>query len=248
MIRSDNLIFLQLLDDVWTLFSQPVLTPRQKAMWIRAMAEYSLEEIQRALDAHVKDPDRGRFLPKPADVIAKISGVAVDDGRPGADEAWAVAMRSADESETVVWTQEMAQAWNLCRPVYGSGDEIGARFAFREAYNRLVEAARHARQPAVWDVALGFDVDGRGAAVQRAVEQGRLTASGARDVLLLDGPKPSLADLLASKDAPPAAREALHRAREALLSKTTSPGPDAEAKVRTAELKSLADERIRRRT
>lgn len=90
-------------------------------------------------------------------------------GHPGADEAWAIASRALDEDETVVWTRQMAQAWQTSRAVEGA---IGQRMAFRETYSRLVSEARHS--PPRWEVSLGFDVSGRARPILDAVQAGRL--------------------------------------------------------------------------
>lgn len=43
-----------------------------------ALAEYSFEDVNRALHAHIKDPVSGKWPPKPADVIAFIDGAPGD--------------------------------------------------------------------------------------------------------------------------------------------------------------------------
>ena len=55
-------------------------------------------------------------------------------GRPAANEAWAAALEALDEAKTVVWTDEMAQAWGVARPIAAAGDLVGARMAFIGAY------------------------------------------------------------------------------------------------------------------
>jgi Sec-independent protein translocase protein TatA len=98
------------------------------------------------------------------------------DGRPGVEEAWAIAITSQDEAETVVWTAECAEAFALCQPVLQMGDEVGARMAFKEAYNRIVSQARQDMKPAQWLHSLGWDVRKREAALNRAATAGLLPA------------------------------------------------------------------------
>ena len=43
-------------------------------MNFRALAKYPLAQVRRALDGHLSDPDGGRFMPKPADLIRHIEG------------------------------------------------------------------------------------------------------------------------------------------------------------------------------
>ena len=43
-------------------------------VWFATLKQYSIDEVCRALTAHIKDPDAGQFLPKPADVVRNIDG------------------------------------------------------------------------------------------------------------------------------------------------------------------------------
>lgn len=105
----------------------------------------------------------------------------IDDGRPGAEEAWAMAPKT--EAESAVWTREMAQAWGVAIDLYNAGDKVGARMAFKETYERLCTEARNNRVPVRWEPTLGQDVEGREAVLLKAVEQGRLTADHAERLL-----------------------------------------------------------------
>lgn len=169
--------FAAMLDDVRALLpsGQPSLSATAKAMFFRALAAHSIADVRAALDAHVRDPKRGRFAPTPADVIEQLIGMASDDGRPEPDEAWATAVQAASEWQTVVWSAETAQAWAIARPVLDAGDEVGARMAFRDAYRRLVDEARASRTPPRWDVSLGWDMERRRIAIEAAVQAGRLS-------------------------------------------------------------------------
>lgn len=101
------------------------------------------------------------------DVISRM-----DDGRPGVEEAWAMIPR--DEESSIVWTDEMAQAYGAAAPLLAEGDRVGARMAFKEAYARLVAAARDQRQPANWTPSLGGNVSGRQLALIDAVRHKRM--------------------------------------------------------------------------
>ncbi|MBK3333528.1 hypothetical protein [Burkholderia pseudomallei] len=111
-----------------------------------------------------------------ADVIARL-----DDGRPSADEAWAMMPR--DESQSVVWTDEMAVAWGLALPLLAAGEPISARVAFRDCYTRVVTLARAERRAAQWRLSPGRDPDGRRTAITDAVDKGRLTPEHAMAML-----------------------------------------------------------------
>jgi hypothetical protein len=111
-----------------------------------------------------------------ADVISRL-----DDGRPGADEAWAMMPR--DETQSVVWTDEMAVAYGLALPLLATGDAVAARVAFRECYTRVVTLARCERRPALWRLSPGRDPASRAAAITDAVEKGRLSREHAMALL-----------------------------------------------------------------
>jgi len=170
MHESDFSHFSAMLDDVAAVVPPLApLTSTGRAMFFRTLAHLPVEAVQRALDAHVRDPQRGRFFPKPADVLSQIP-----DTRPGADEGWAIAVKGRDESATIVWTDEIAQAWGIARPVMQLGDEVGARVAFRDAYNRLALEARQTGRPVNWMPSLGHDLEQRHLALHEAAVMGRI--------------------------------------------------------------------------
>lgn len=140
-------------------------------VWWSALERYSIEQVRSSLSAHVQDPVSGKFQPKPADIIGRLQ---LDDGRPGAEEAWAMMPRT--EEVTVVWTEEMAQAWGAALPLLQEHDQVAARMAFAERYRVLVQKARDRGMPAKWSPSLGTDEAGRERALMDAVEQGRLPA------------------------------------------------------------------------
>ena len=105
----------------------------------------------------------------------------IDDGRPGPEEAWAMLPR--DEYKTIVWTDEMAQAWGVALPLLNDGDEVAARMAFKESYTKIVADARNDRKDPVWSASLGHDQRGRESALVDAVQKSRLTASHVRGLI-----------------------------------------------------------------
>lgn len=199
MREADFEAFSAMLDDVAGLYPRGVVSAGQKAMFFRALAEHTLIAVQAGFDAHVKDPARGRFLPMPADVIAQLEGLAADDGRPGVEEAWASALWSADESNTVVWTEEMAEAWKAAKPVLDRRDQVGARMAFKEVYTRLIDEARRAWRAPVWVASLGFDVAKRDEAIAAAAARGRIAPP---EKLALPAPEKAFEMVLAAAEAP----------------------------------------------
>lgn len=226
MRDTDAAPFVAMLRDVFGLYpAAKPLTEGQVAMFFRSLADYPLDQVRAALDAHVRDVQRGRFPPVPADVIAQLQAAAGDDSRPGPEEAWAIAMRATDEAATVVWTEEIAQAWTAALPVLSARDEVGARMAFREAYQRLVADARATRTPARWSASLGWDEQLRAQAIGHAVQLGYLPRE---ELMALPAPKLALAP-------PPEVRAKLLELRDAIAART------AEAMVDTTERDALRE-------
>lgn len=120
-----------------------------------------------------------------ADVVTRI-----DDGRPGAEEAWSMIPR--DEYSSVVWTQEMSQAFGVAVKLLESGDEVAARMAFKETYMKAVQRARDEAEPVKWSPSYGFDKGGRAGAIREAVERGRITNE--RAVKMLEQSAPEYAE------------------------------------------------------
>lgn len=136
-----------------------------------------------------------------ADVIARL-----DDGRPGVEEAWAMIPKS--ERDTVVWTDEMARAMGVAHSLLSNGDSIGARMAFKEAYQRELTQARDNGIPVNWVPSLGYDQHGREGPIRDAVERGRIAPDravmflphiGKDELSALSGPAETLAKRMTVK-------------------------------------------------
>lgn len=97
----------------------------------------------------------------------------IDDGRPGAEEAWSMIPR--DELTTTVWTDEMREAYGVASPLLYQGDQIGARMAFKEKYESCIIQAKTQGKPIKWTASLGYDKKGREEALVQALEQGKLS-------------------------------------------------------------------------
>ena len=155
-----------------------------------------------------------------AAVLERIEG---QGGRPGADEAWAIALGALDEADTVVWTEEIAQAFDVARPILEARDKVGARVAFRDAYERMVREAREAGQQGRWVASIGHDASRRDAALTQAVQRGRIAGE-------------SVAHLLAAPQGDGAVTAALLQGRpQALLE-----APDLTERERETNLRGLA--------
>ena len=193
MNKQDLKPFSVLLAEVSATYGRPS-SEGQVSMFFGVLSDYSFSEVRCAMLEHMRDPDKGRFMPLPADLIARMSGGLVNDGRPGDEEAWAISRKAMDELDTVVWTEEMRQAFGICRPVLEAGDEIGARMAFKQSYARMVSEARARRELAVWSCSLGDDKERRMIAIERAVKEGKISQFSAAG--LLPAPKIEISGLL----------------------------------------------------
>lgn len=175
------------------------ITPSAAAMLAEDLSSYPRPVLAAAL-SRVRTEHTGRLTPK-----AIIDRIDEAMGRPAANEAWAIAVTALDERNTVVWTDEMAQAWDVARPIANGRDLVGARMAFIAAYERLVRTARDERRIPAVTVSIGWDGEGRAAAVEKAVLLGYLPAEKAQEFLpALAAPGFSPVALLTSRVGPDA--------------------------------------------
>jgi len=142
-----------------------------------ALAKYDIADIQAAVFDFIAN---SQYAPKPADIINKL---IKSDGRPDANEAWAIALNSFDESSTVVLNDEIAAALEYCRDIYQDGDKTGARMAFKETYEKRVATARAEKKPLKWFPSLGHDKASRESVLRDAVVKGLLPASHVNKLL-----------------------------------------------------------------
>lgn len=141
-----------------------------------ALAKYPTERVITALDRCACELS-GRLT-----LHAIIKRVVESDGRPTADEAWAM-VEPWDEDRTLVATAEAMQAAGLVRHLE---DRIAARMAFRDRYAQLIQEAREELRPVGWVVSLGQDRVRREQAVRESVALGRIAPEMARS--LIGGP------------------------------------------------------------
>lgn len=160
------------------------------------LSEYPSDRVLVALNRCRKEI-KGRLTL--AEIISRIQSM---DGRPTANEAWAIALDSFDEYKTVVTNQEIGEAMGCARTIYNAGDEVGARVAFRDAYERIVEHHRAESVPAKWFPSLGADVSGRDHPVRKAIEIGLLDKASYLPMLENKSDGAGIMALLEFKDEP----------------------------------------------
>lgn len=139
------------------------MSPFAAEVLLTDLSDYPEEEVLKAL---TKCRRELRNFPTLADITSRIA-----DGHPGVEEAWA--MIPKDESTSVVWTEEMRDAFGVVRSQLDD-DPIAARMAFKEVYSRLLTESRSSRKAPKWEPSLGFDRHSRDAALQEAVSKGRI--------------------------------------------------------------------------
>ena len=100
----------------------------------------------------------------------------------GSHEAWAIAEKSIgfDGQElTVIWTEQMAQAFSRCEDLIKTGDKYQraeAKKIFCDTYDRLVTQAKDQGLKPIYVTSLGTDKDQAIAAIKQAEVDGFLTA------------------------------------------------------------------------
>lgn len=214
MQSTDASMFTAIIARTWRFYGKTP-TGDDIAAWFDLLAAFPLDAIAAAFKRHLTDPERGQYLPKPADLVRHLPAATINDGRPGPDEAWGMLLRFVnDEAETSVYTEEMRAGWEACAPILKLGDEVGARKCFLETYHHAVQAARQTDQSPHWTVTLGTDPKLRVQRLAEAVTAHRLTADHART--LLPGPTQDSLNLVAGLLEGPSASAEERRTAERL--------------------------------
>src|SRR5690606_2738562 len=136
----------------------------------------------------------------------------------GSHEAWAIAEKSIgfDGQElTVIWTDQMAQAFSRCEELIKTGDKYQraeAKKIFCDAYDRLVTQAKDQGLKPIYVTSLGTDKDQAMAAIKQAEVDGFLTAPDA--TALLEHKQTKLEQLSESERYKTIAQEALAKIKD----------------------------------
>ena len=148
-------------------------SPEAAEAMLQYLAKYSEPAVLKALERCAAEL---RFPLTLAAVLER-----VDDGHLGPEAAWAL-VGHLTEDDTVVWTEEIAAAFETARLILPS-DHVAARMAFLEDYRQRVAVARAAGAKPRWTASLGHDPTHRAGALLAAVEMGRLSASAVQAML-----------------------------------------------------------------
>lgn len=183
MKATDRKAFFSALSRTFETYGKPMPSTEVLGVWWTKLEAYPIELVCAAFSRHI---DASEFAPVPAAILKLLPRES--DGHVHPDEAWAIAIRSLDERNTVVWNAQIAEAWGKVSHL-ADGDETAARMAFRAAYADILERAKGAGVAAKWSVTLGWDVEQREQIVGEAVRQQRLSLEHARAAVpMLAGP------------------------------------------------------------
>lgn len=122
-----------------------------------SLAEYTPEEILQALNACMRELNR---FPTIADIVSRIES---KDGRPGAEQAWALIPK--DEHSSAAITNEMQEAYGVAHEHLKNGDHVAGRMAFKEVYEKLVRENRITGKKPTWVASLGYEKTQRDTAI-----------------------------------------------------------------------------------
>ncbi len=163
MNNSDKKRFSEIMTACGAIFRQEVEIPVIKVFW-QSLEEFEINEVDAAFNGYLRV---GRFMPTPAEIIARIPRAKLHLDK---NEAWALCQRLKSEEDTTIITGQMRDAWAIACPILEAKDKVGARMAFIGAYERLV-----LENPAVkWEVQGGTNKELKYQRVNEAVQLGRL--------------------------------------------------------------------------
>lgn len=193
MRPDDKNRFFELLDltyDIIGVGEGKFISGPAKAMFFDDLAQYPIDMIEKSLTAHRRDPQRGKFTPKPADIIHQIER-RMPVQWVTADEAFA--RIPLTEDTPALLNQVTAQALAVAMPFLAQPrpDMNAARMAFRGCYDRLAEAEKLARRAPVHFLSPAGTMEAQADVLAEGVRLGLLPPSAAPDVALLAAPTPA---------------------------------------------------------
>ena len=164
------------------------IKPNVALVIVDDLSVYALGDVLQALTRVRRECSGKLTLKMILDILAPLGGWL------SANEAWAVALPAIDEAATVMWTPEIAKAFEVARPILEGGDKIGARMAFIPAYDRLIDHAKRESRTPSYEVSAGWDANMREVAMRQAVTTGLLPMPN-EDTKALPAPdKPKMYD------------------------------------------------------
>jgi hypothetical protein len=178
MNLSDKKQFKQLIDDVSELYGKDKPSQSILRQWWMVLEDYPFHIVEQALSYHIK---HSKFAPRPADIIEMVEQ---SDGRPSADEAWAMCLSQSDEYASVWLTEDVLEALGRgAGAILADGDKIAARMAFKESYGRIIQVARDRGIPVKRVLSQGHDVNGRAEVIEQGITAGYITQDRATNLI-----------------------------------------------------------------
>ena len=146
------------------------------AIYWSALLEYGIRDIREAIAAHIKDPEHGRFMPKPADIIRHLP--AGQSTVMGADAAWEIAMQLGigNEDATVIAPAAILTAFP--HALWRASDKVAARMAFKDKFPAAL--VTHGMG---YTVSEGCEPEGREPAIMEAVRRNLIPSMVAQRLL-----------------------------------------------------------------
>jgi hypothetical protein len=108
MQPNDITEFTRVLSSLSTLYGKPMSKPIVELYWA-ALSGFDFVDVKQALQAHVRHPDTGQYMPKPADVVRFLHG----DSHTQALQAWSKvvsAMRTVGIYTSVIFDDPLVHA------------------------------------------------------------------------------------------------------------------------------------------
>ncbi len=146
--KNDRAEFSRVLSSVAAMY-RVELSPDVVELWWAALADYDLAAVKQALTRHIRNPDSGQFMPKPADAIRFMSGTTQDAALMAWAKVYTMVRRagswadvSFDDAITHAVITDMGGWIRLCEM-----QESDAPFRAKEFENRYRAYARSQEVP-----------------------------------------------------------------------------------------------------
>jgi len=85
----ERIEFSSMMKTLWDMYGKPFTKELGEIYWA-ALSKFELEDVRRAFNQHVHNPDGGQFVPKPADIVRILEG----SHNTKALEQWSLVVRA----------------------------------------------------------------------------------------------------------------------------------------------------------
>lgn len=122
------------------------LSEASMALWWELLRGYPIADVLQAIQAHLRDPAKGMYMPKPADLLAEIERAAMDrEGIPPPEIAYQQAAGYLPMTHAIVLEARLqAKLWDsaLCQ----HEGEYATRKRFEAVYGQMLAQAKQGQQ------------------------------------------------------------------------------------------------------